>query len=104
VPGERRANALGADRAATQRDDLALARARQQLADDLLLQHTECSLTVALEDLGDRPNSARLDQLIDIADVQAAAGGQLACRRRLAGPHESDQNDRAAGAHWIRAR
>jgi len=100
VSAQRLAHALGEDAAAPQRDHVARARVAQEPAHELLLGRSERRLAVQLELAGHRVAEAGFEQGVAVEWVRGAPGCELRGDRRLAGPHEADQDER----HPIRLR
>jgi hypothetical protein len=82
VVGQRLAHPRGAERAAAERDDLGAAAER--LEHDLLLDHAERGLALAVEEVADGLAEPRDDQVVAV-DAAHRPG-----RRRLPGAHEAD--------------
>jgi hypothetical protein len=94
VPAQRRTYALGKDAAAAQRDHVAGARGTQHPADELLLGGTERVLPVDLELAGHRVTEALREYGVAVEWGDSPPRGQPDGERRLARPHESDQDER----------
>ena len=94
---ERLADPLGEDAAAAERDRAAVGLL-QQRADHLGLARAERVLAVLLEGLADRLAERLLHQLVDLGRLQPGLAGRGE-RRRLARPHEADEDERAGSAH-----
>jgi hypothetical protein len=89
---ERGAHSLGLQRAAPEGDDAAVGRLEQR-AGELLLGGAERGFAVAREDRLDRLAELGLEQRVGIVRRDAERGGGLACRARLARPHEADEDE-----------
>ena len=95
---QRPAHALGAERAAAERDRGPGLRAVEELERDLLLQRPELPLAALGEQLRDRAPGTTFDLRVGVerGRVQRAGGG------RLARAHETYEDDRTC--HPMRSR
>ena len=81
------------DGAAAEREHRA-GRPLEQLADELLLRRPERGLAVAGEVVLDRHAEPLLDEVVGVGRARAHAAGRRPGGRRLARPHEADEDER----------
>jgi hypothetical protein len=93
VPRQRRADALGPQRPAPERDHPAVG-ALEQLAGDLLLASPERRLALAVEDVGDRLAQLLLDEPVGVLGALPERRGDLVGDGALPRAHEADEDQR----------
>src|SRR6202042_1906528 len=81
----------------TECDHRARARLLEQSADELLLGSPERGLSVRAELLGHRVAKLLFEQAIAVECLHSQRGRHFAGDGRLAGAHEADEDERAAG-------
>jgi hypothetical protein len=91
VPRQGRADPLGPQRPAAERDHPAVG-ALEQLAGDLLLARPERRLALAVEHVGDRLAQLLLEEPVRVLGLLAQSRGDLVGDGRLAGAHEADED------------